>query len=90
VSDWLADPGVEWISVFEDDVDVRPEALEVLARVQEPTERPILTGFYVSEHRPVGAAVISGRLAVFQRSARGTHLDAHRDYWEAVLPAPTP
>jgi hypothetical protein len=86
---WLADPEVEWISVFQDDVDVRPDALEVLARVQDADSRPILTGRYAAEHPVHGRGVVAGHEVLYQRSTRGTHLHAHRAYWEQVLPIPT-
>jgi hypothetical protein len=86
---WLADPSVEWISVFQDDVDVRADALEVLARVQDAHRRPFLTGRYASEHEIVAKERVAGVEVYLQRSTRGTHAHAHRDYWRGVLPAPT-
>jgi hypothetical protein len=90
VSYWLADPSVSWISVFQDDVDVRGDLLDVLAKVQDPVERPYLTGRYDPQHAVVARDRIAGVDVLYQRSARLTHGHAHRDYWRSVLPVPTP
>ncbi|MBE9178288.1 glycosyltransferase [Oculatella sp. LEGE 06141] len=87
---WLADPTIDWISYFQDDVDVRPDTLDVLAQVQDPTERPLLTGKDATEHQNFGVADIAGHPVLLKRSMPGQHLHAHRDYWSAVLPIPTP
>jgi len=36
----MANPAIEWISYFQDDVDVDPEAIEQIARVEDAVERP--------------------------------------------------
>lgn len=87
---WLADPDIAWISYFQDDTEVRADALELLARVQDPVERPLLTGRLDPLHRELGRARFDGVEAVWQRSCPGIHLHAHRDYWEGILPIPTP
>ncbi len=88
LSYWLADPDVEWISLFEDDVDVRPDALEVLAKVQDAKLRPCLTGRY--NHRLIVAKqVVAGVEIYLQRSSAAVHVHAHRDYWSGVLPVPS-
>lgn len=87
---WLADADVQWISYFQDDVDVRPDIFEVLGRIQHPSERPLLTGQNALEHATVEAAEIAGQQVLLKRSTPGQHLHAHRDYWRAVLPIPTP
>jgi glycosyltransferase involved in cell wall biosynthesis len=87
---WLADPDIEWISYFQDDVDVQPETLTVLAQVQDPKERPLLTGRDASEHPTFQTETIAGYKVLFKRSMPGVHLHAHRDYWASVLPIPTP
>ena len=90
VSYWLADPGIGWISVFEDDVDVRAGTLRALGEIQDATKRPLLTGFHAPEHPVVSRIDVHGMTVLLQRSARGTHLHAYRDYWRGVLPVPTP
>lgn len=87
---WLADAGIDWISYFQDDVDVRSDIFEVLAQVQHPTERPLLAGQDALEHPTVETIDIAGHPVLLKRSMPGQHLHAHRDYWRAVLPIPTP
>jgi hypothetical protein len=87
---WLADRGIDWISYFQDDVDVHPELLQVLARIQHPVERPLLAGLDAPEHPTVATGAISGYPVLYKRSMPGLHLHAHRDYWESVLPIPMP
>jgi hypothetical protein len=90
ISYWLADSGVQWISLFEDDVDVRPDAMAVLAAVQDARERPFLTGRYAPEHPVFKRRTIAGHEVLYQRSTTGMHNHAHRDYWAGVMPLPTP
>lgn len=85
----LADRRVEWISVFQDDVDVRPDALRCLRRVEDPVTRPILTGYDADEHPAFEEVEIAGLPTRLKRESPGVHLHAHRDYWRAVLPIPT-
>jgi glycosyltransferase involved in cell wall biosynthesis len=87
---WLADPDIAWISYFQDDVDVRSDILDVLAKLQHPTERPLLAGQEAPEHPIVETREIAGYSVLLKRSMPGQHLHAHRDYWRAVLPIPTP
>ena len=90
VAFWLADPDVEWISVFADDVEVQPNLLTVFAEIQDPVERPLLVGRYAEEHPTFGEETIAGHRVLRQRSSPGFPLHAHRDYWRDVLPIPTP
>jgi len=87
---WLADPDIDWISYFQDDVDVHPDLFKVFAAIQDPQERPLLTGRDAVEHRTYEIASIGGYKVYLKRSMPGVHLHAHRDYWRAVLPIPTP
>lgn len=87
---WLADPSVEWISLFEDDAEVRPRALEALAGVADAVSRPILTGYQTSLHPTVRVQRVNGVEVHLQRSAPGVHLHGHRDYWTRVMPIPSP
>lgn len=86
---WLADPNVEWICYLQDDVEVRPDLLAVLARVQDPEKYPLLTGRYNSLHKVYGEIEINGQKVLLQRMSPGIHLHAHRRYWEKMLPIPT-
>ncbi|GAB4375920.1 MAG: hypothetical protein Kow00121_22220 [Elainellaceae cyanobacterium] len=87
---WLADPNISWISVFQDDVEVKSDLLAVLGKVQDAKEYPILTGFDAIEHPAVQTKSLDGQKVLLKRSTSGVHLHAHRDYWAAVLPIPTP
>ena len=90
VSYWLADRGIDWISAFQDDVDVHPELLKVLERVQDARVRPLLAGRDALEHPTYATGAIGGYAVLYKRSLPGQHLHAHRDYWASVLPVPTP
>lgn len=86
---WLADPNVEWISYLQDDVEVRPDLLTVLARVQDPEYYPLLTGRYDLLHKVHHETEVNGQRVLLQRMCAGIHLHAHRSYWEKQLPIPT-
>lgn len=87
---WLADPEIAWISYFQDDVDVNPDLLTILEKIQDADKRPLLTGRDAIEHLTVATDVIAGYEVLYKRSMPGLHLHAHRNYWKAVLPIPTP
>ena len=86
----LADPAVRWISTFQDDVDVHPQALARLIAVEDATIRPLLTGYDADEHPPVDQVQIAGLTVKRKRSSPAVHLHAHVDYWAGVLPIPSP
>lgn len=87
---WLADPEIDWISYFQDDVEIHPDLLRVLEQVQDADSRPILTGRDATEHRTFGTQIVNGYEVLLKRSTPGVHLHAHRQYWQGVLPIPTP
>jgi len=89
VSYFLADPSIDWISYFQDDVDVHPEIFKHLAKVQDRVERPLLTGRYPPEHPIVAETDINGIHLLLCHSTSAQHLHAHRDYWTAVMPLPS-
>lgn len=89
LSYWLADPLVEWICYLQDDVEVRPDLLAALARVQHPEKRPILTGRHNSLQKTYGEGMVNGIRVLYQRMSPGIHLHAHRSYWEKMIPIPT-
>jgi glycosyltransferase involved in cell wall biosynthesis len=90
VSYWLADPHIDWISCFRDEVDVHPDLLAVLAQIQDPRDRPLLSGRDASEHAVLKTEAIGPYIVLLKRSTSGVHLHAHRTYWAGVLPIPTP
>lgn len=87
---WLADPDVDWISYFQDDVDVHPDLFKILGQVQDAKERPLLAGKDALEHPTFATGALGGYQVLYKRSLPGQHLHAHRDYWAGVLPIPTP
>lgn len=89
LSYWLADPGVEWICYLQDDVEVRPDLLKALSRVQDREKFPLLSGRYNPADKVYGETQINGCRVLLQRMCPGIHLHAHRDYWEKMLPIPT-
>lgn len=86
----MADPAVRWISCFQDDVDVRPDALQRLAVVEDAETRPIITGYDADDHQPVDQVEIAGLTVKRKRSTPAMHLHAHVDYWAGVMPIPSP
>ncbi len=88
---WLTQPEIEWISAFDDDVEVASNLFDVLAhlaRNRAPTTA-IFTGYRSPVHREPAEATMAGRQVFFARSCSGRHMHAHRDYWTRVLPTPT-
>jgi hypothetical protein len=85
----MAEPTVRWISYFQDDADVRPDALEQLLRVEDAAARPILTGYDAPEHPAVDEVEIGGLVVKRKRSSRALHLHAHVEYWAGVMPIPS-
>jgi glycosyltransferase involved in cell wall biosynthesis len=90
VSYWLGDPSIAWISYFQDNVEVKPNLIQVLQKVQDAKERPLLVGQDDPDHLTLRSETISGHPVLLKRSMSGGHFHAHRDYWAAVLPIPTP
>lgn len=87
---WLADPLVEWISYLQDDVDVRPELLEVMGSLQNAESAPLLTGFDAPDHPTVSTSEVGARKSKMKRTSPAVHLHAHRAYWASVMPIPSP
>ncbi len=85
----MADRAVEWISYFQDDVDVDPGVMAALKTVEHRDERPILTGYDAGEHVAERDTTIGGTRVKLKRSSPAVHLHAHVDYWRGVLPIPT-
>lgn len=87
LSYWLADSSIEWISYFQDDVDVHPKMLEILSKFQGMSK--ILTGHDAGEHPSHAPSRIDGIDYSHKWSIRATHIHAHRDFWQSVMPIPT-
>jgi glycosyltransferase involved in cell wall biosynthesis len=89
ISQWLAEPTIAWISYFRDDVNVRADTLNVLSQIQSLAS-PILTGRDDPDHPALQSETIAHHAILLKRSSPGIHFHAHRSYWAAVLPIPTP
>ncbi len=87
ISYWLADGRVEWISYFQDDVDIHPKALEILSGLRNYS--PILTGHDAGEHAAHAAAAIDGTAVKYKWACRATHIHASAEFWKSVFPIPT-
>jgi len=84
---WLADKSIEWVSYFQDDVDVHPRCLEILARFQKSAQ--ILSGHDAKEHAFQESGKKGDISFGYKRSIRATHIHARCDFWESVMPIPT-
>ena len=93
ISHLLSDREIGWISTFNDDVEVRSDAFEILARVTAASpfsQTDILcTGFADPRHAIHSTIECDGISVQLARSASAKHLHAHRAYWQEILPIPT-
>jgi glycosyltransferase involved in cell wall biosynthesis len=88
ISYWLNDPSIRWISCFQDAVEVKPETIALLQKVQDLQERPLLVGDDDPNHATVRSDSINGIPVKLKLSSSGVHFHAHRDYWASLLPIP--
>lgn len=89
VSYHLANPDIEWISYFQDDVDVHPSIMDILAQVQDPETAPLLSGRNDEQHPTKGKEKRGDLDILLKASIPAVHMHAHRDYWTGILPVPT-
>ncbi len=93
IGHWLAHPDVEWISAFNDDVEVADDMFDVLEvilrRARYHHTDTLYTGYLDNRHPTREDVSIAGRPAHLVRSCPAKHLHAHRSYWMSVLPIPT-
>lgn len=87
---WLGDPAIDWISIFQDDVDVHPRTFDFLERVQNSELRPLLSGHDAFEHQSHVQQNIGGVDVHLKMGNSGLHWHATRQYWAGVMPIPTP
>lgn len=89
----LSDPGTTWISVTNDDVEMAPAGLAVLAEVARAAPGgpagTVVTGYSSPAHAHTGTGTLAGHAVAYARSHSGQHIFAHRHYWQAVMPIPT-
>lgn len=84
---WLADKEVEWISYFQDDVDVHPKCLQVLDSFSKKS--PVLTGHDALAHRFHATSVWNRYTAKHKWTSAGVHIHATAEFWRGILPIPT-
>ena len=87
LSYWLADKDVEWISYFQDDVDVHPKCLEVMRNYRSVAH--IMTGHDAMEHQAFESGRMDSQYCKSKWSIRATHIHATREFWQSVMPIPT-
>jgi len=84
---WLADAKVNWISYFQDDVDVHADTIEILKRFHDYS--PLLTGHDAPEHPAIKATEMYGYQIKIKQFCRATHMHAHVDFLRKIMPIPT-
>lgn len=87
LSYWLADKSIDWISYFQDDVDVHPATLGYMEALHSKSE--ILTGHDAGEHASFAERSENGIPVKYKWSARATHIHASAGFWREMLPIPT-
>jgi hypothetical protein len=93
VGHWLAHPDAEWISVFNDDVEVIDGMFDILEEIVSKSPHAkttsLYTGYLGDRHPSIATTSIADRRLVLAYSCPSIHLHAHRSYWQTVLPVPT-
>jgi glycosyltransferase involved in cell wall biosynthesis len=85
----LADSKYEWLSYFQDDVDVHPKCLAIIGDLIRMNAAEIFTGHDAVEH-PHHRQVRYGKiLAKYKKSCAGLHIHARTKFWGGILPVPT-
>lgn len=82
---WLADRRAEWISYFQDDVDVSPSLFAELERAAAEYPAELYTGHDSPKH----AGLPAPEGVKFKLSAAGLHLHARAHFWASIMPIPT-
>lgn len=95
LSYWLADPSIEAIHYFQDDVEVDPLAIAACSVLLNATKGAcVVTGHDAREHRerkdlPCHPDNCFGIYMRGRDSCRATHMAATRESWLRVLPIPS-
>lgn len=82
---WLADQRYQWISYFQDDVDVHPRLFAELERAVQNYRGILYTGHDSPAHKDVH---VQDDIKI-KASCAGLHMHARRAFWMSVLPIPT-
>lgn len=85
---WLVDNDIEYISYFQDDVEVDVLLHEALVAAHKSLGggRMVLTGHDAKEHGIIRRSNADGIDAVMKKSCRATHMFATRESWGSILP----
>lgn len=101
LSYWLADPSIQAISYFQDDVEVDPLCIAACNELMESVEgastkygtnHAVVTGHDAKEHRERGDEPRSPLRGIDFRgrfSCRATHMMLMRDSWAKLMPIPS-
>jgi glycosyltransferase involved in cell wall biosynthesis len=82
---WLADKSIDWISYFQDDVDVHPTLMQRLTKAAEEYPTCLYTGYDSAYHQ----AVQSVNGFKLKKTSAGVHLHARSEFWRSIVPIPT-
>jgi len=85
LSYWLADKSIEWISYFQDDVDVHPLIMREIEKAIQTHPANLYTGHDSAYH----ATAQSLKGYKIKRSCAGVHMHGCADFWRSILPIPT-
>lgn len=85
LSFWLADKQVEWVSYFQDDVDVHPSLFKEIGKICKDHSLWLFTGHDSPDHPTVKDC---GEYKL-KDSCAGIHMHASREFWKSVMPVPT-
>lgn len=93
VSYWLGCPEIEWISIFNDDVEVVDGTFDVIDALINSgrfvLDATVFTGFESALHPLGDIEIVEGHAIRRSNSSSGQHLHARSTYWQGVLPVPT-
>ncbi len=88
---FLADPDVEWVHYFQDDIRIiDPAFFDKTARLAHAVKRPVVTGIYLPPHKVFAKEEFHGLPVYLLRSTGAWHFLAHRRYLMKNMPIPNP
>lgn len=82
---WIADSSIEWITYFQDDVDIHPRILSMMDRATRERRERVFTGHDSQYH----ATVKNVNGYKMKKSCAGVHIHARAEFWKSVMPIPT-
>ena len=86
----LADPDMEWIHYFQDDVIISEDIFEKTAKIAHKEKYPVITGIHRPPHKSFGTKKMEGMEVRLLLTAPAHHLLLHRQYLMDNLPIPNP